>query len=128
MYVFSIFRAFCDKKSGRPMQKNERPRQNLNAEVLFLAGACRLGRAALLFRASSLGTRLGAYLHLGAAFALRALCLFGAGFFLGAALLHARSLGLGRWCRGILGMDNATGKGNKHRCKGEFFHGDTVFY
>jgi hypothetical protein len=25
-------------------------------------------------------------------------------------------------------MDDATGKGNKHRCKGEFFHGDTVFY
>ena len=104
------------------MQKNERPRQNLNAEVLFLTRACRLGRAALLFRASSLGARLGAYLHLGAAFALRALCLFGA------ALLHARSLGLSRGCRGILGMDNATGKGNKHRCKGEFFHGDTVFY
>ena len=110
------------------MQKNERPRQNLNAEVLFLAGACRLGRAALLFRASSLGTRLGAYLHLGAAFALRALCLGGAGFFLGAALLHARSLGLGRGCCGVLGMDDATGKGNKHRCKSEFFHGDTVFY
>ena len=110
------------------MQKNERPRQNLNAEVLFLAGACRLGRAALLFRASCLGTRLGAYLHLGAAFALRAFCLGGAGFFLGAALLHARGLGLSRGCRGILGMDNATGKGNKHRCKSEFFHGDTVFY
>ena len=110
------------------MQKNERPRQNLNAEVLFLAGACRLGRAALLFRASSLGAGLGAVLHLGAALALRALCLFGAGFFLGAALLHARSLGLGRGSCSILGMDKATGKGNQHRCKSEFFHSDTVFY
>lgn len=112
------------------MQKNERPRQNLNAEVLFLAGACRLGRAALLFRAISLGlgTGLGTFFHLGAAFALRAFCLGGAGFFLGAALLYARGFDLGRRSRGILGMDNAAGKGNKHRCKGEFFHSDTVFY
>ena len=112
------------------MQKNERPRQNLNAEVLFLAGACRLGGAALLFRAISLGlgTGLGAFFHLGAAFALRAFCLGGAGFFLGAALLYARDFDLGRWCCGVLGMDDATGKGNKHRCKSKFFHGDTVFY
>ena len=110
--------------------KNERPWEFLNGKVLIFTRACRLGGTALLFRAISLGlgTGLRACFHLSAAFALRALCLFGAGFFLGAALLHARSLGLGLRSRGVLGMDNAAGKGNKHRCKSEFFHGDTVFY
>ena len=85
----ALFGHFVTKKRSSDAEKRTTA-TNLNAEVLFLAGACRLGRAALLFRACSLGTRLGAYLHLGAAFALWALCLFGAGFFLGAVFISTR--------------------------------------